>query len=151
MTYVFQIFVFMQVFNQMNARLLTGSFNIFEGMCRNWLFVAVALSTFVIQMLMVEVGGKVTKTYPLEMWRNGICLLFGSGELFWGVFIKFLPVKFFQCISFNEKPMTEEEHEKSVLNKFKGSSVRKPKNEMEQQIGDNLVAQVQAKMAEQAK
>jgi len=29
MTYVFQIFVFMQVFNQINARILTASFNIF--------------------------------------------------------------------------------------------------------------------------
>lgn len=95
MTYVFQIFVFMQVFNQMNARLLTGNFNIFDGMCKNWLFVVVSIFTFGIQMLMVEIGGRVTKTYPLEMWRNGICLLFGAGELIWGVFIKFLPVKFF--------------------------------------------------------
>lgn len=92
MTYVFQIFVFMQIFNQCNARLLTGSFNIFEGMSRNWLFIAVALSTFVIQMTMVEVGGKITKTYPLELWRNGICLIFGSGELIWGILIKFLPI-----------------------------------------------------------
>jgi magnesium-transporting ATPase (P-type) len=68
MTYIFQSFVFMQIFNQLNARLLTPSFNIFEGICRNWLFIAVALSTFVIQMAMVEVGGKITKTFPLAMW-----------------------------------------------------------------------------------
>jgi len=95
MTYVFQIFVFMQIFNQLNARILTGSFNIFEGICRNWLFIGVALSTFVVQMAMVEVGGKVTKTYPLEMYRNGYCLIFGAGELLWGVFIKFFPIRFF--------------------------------------------------------
>lgn len=95
MTYVFQIFVFMRIFNQLNARILTGSFNILEGICNNWLFIAVALSTFVIQMAMVEVGGKVTKTYPLEMWRNGYCLAFGSGELIWGVVIKFLPLGWF--------------------------------------------------------
>jgi hypothetical protein len=79
----------------MNARLLTGNFNIFEGMCKNMLFVGVSISTFIIQMAMVEVGGRVTKTYPLEMWRNGICLIFGAGELFWGVFIKFMPIKWF--------------------------------------------------------
>jgi hypothetical protein len=39
MTYVFQIFVFMQIFNQMNARLLTGDINIFSGICRNMLFI----------------------------------------------------------------------------------------------------------------
>ena len=85
----------MQIFNQMNARLLTGSFNIFEGICRNWLFIAVSLSTFGIQMAMVEVGGRITKTYPLELWRNAICLIFGAGELLWGVAIKFLPTKYF--------------------------------------------------------
>lgn len=116
----------------MNARLLTGGFNIFEGICRNWLFVAVSISTFIIQMAMVEVGGRVTKTYPLKMWMNGICLIFGSFSLVWGVVIKCLPLKFFQCIDFNEKPMSEEEHEKSVINKFKGSSVRKPKDKVEE-------------------
>lgn len=95
MTYVFQIFVFMQVFNQINARILSGGFNIFAGITRNWLFAAVMFFTFVIQMAMVEVGGKVTKTWPLEMYQNGICLIFGCGELFWGIVIKFLPVKFF--------------------------------------------------------
>jgi len=68
MTYVFQIFVFMQVFNQINARILTEDFNVFAGICANWLFVVVSIFTFVIQMCLVEVGGKVTKTYPLEMW-----------------------------------------------------------------------------------
>jgi hypothetical protein len=101
MTYVFQIFVFMQVFNQVNARILTDGFNIFSGICRNWLFVAVALSTFGVQMAMVEVGGRVTKTYPLEMRRNAICLIFGAGELFWGVFIKLIPTRFFQCFNFD--------------------------------------------------
>jgi hypothetical protein len=79
----------------MNARLLTGNLNIFEGICKNWLFVAVSISTFIIQMAMVEVGGRITKTYPLEMWRNAICLVFGAGELFWGLIIKFLPLKYF--------------------------------------------------------
>lgn len=85
----------MQVFNQINARILTPGFNVFSGITRNWLFAAVMFFTFIIQMAMVEVGGKVTKTFPLEMYQNGICLIFGCGELFWGVLIKFLPVKFF--------------------------------------------------------
>lgn len=128
MTYVFQAFVFMQVFNQINARILTESFNIFDGICKNWLFVAVSVFTFVIQMVLVEVGGKVVKTYPLEMYQNGICLIIGSGELIWGVLIKFVPTKYFQCFNFEETPMTEEEAEKSVLASFKKGSVRKPKS-----------------------
>lgn len=127
MTYVFQIFVFMQIFNQLNARILTGSFNIFDGIFANWLFGAVLITTFVVQMTMVEVGGKITKTYPLEMWRNGICLIFGSGELLWGLFIKMLPTSWFLCFNFEEKPMTEEEQEKSTLASFKKGSSRRKK------------------------
>jgi magnesium-transporting ATPase (P-type) len=144
MTYVFQIFVFMQVFNQINARILTESFNIFTGICRNWLFLAVTIFTFVIQMVMVEVGGKVVKTAPLEMYQNGICLCIGAGELIWGVFIKFLPVRFFQCFNFEERPMTKEETEASTLGKFKsGSSALKPKSaaEINDAVGSALVQQ----------
>lgn len=41
--------------------------------------------------------------------------------------------------------MSEEEVEKSVIGKFKGSSVRKPKNKMEGDLGEALVDQVNAK------
>lgn len=141
MTYVFQIFVFMQVFNQINARILTGGFNIFEGICRNWLFLAVTLVTFGVQMVMVQVGGTITKTYPLALWMHGICLAVGSGELLWGVVIKFLPVRYFQCFNFDEEPMTEEEQEKSTMNKFKSGSKMnfKAKEEakvIESKVGD---------------
>lgn len=43
--------------------------------------------------------------------------------------------------------MTEEEHEKSVIGKFKGSSVRKPKNKMEADIGQALVDDVNDRKA----
>ena len=96
MTYLFQIFVFMQLFNQFNARMLKeDEYNIFRGFFKNKYFVFVAIITFVVQMGMVEVGGKITKTYPLNMEQNGICALIGSGELIWGLFLKFLPLKWF--------------------------------------------------------
>jgi hypothetical protein len=46
----------------------------------------------------------------------------GSGELVWGALIKFLPLKWFGCFNFDEKPMTEEEEAKSFKGKMKGSS-----------------------------
>lgn len=149
MTFVFQIFVFMQIFNQLNARLLTPGFNVFAGITKNWLFLAVTFTTFIIQMAMVEVGGKVSKTYPLKMYQNGICLAFGVGELFWGVFIKFLPMSCFQCFNFEEEPMTEEEQEKSTLGKLKKGSFRKnkftDKEEMLNAVGGNLIDQIKSK------
>jgi len=57
----------MQLFNQLNARLIEfGEFNIFSGIFRNWLFIVITLLTFAVQVAMVEVGGQVTKCYALN-------------------------------------------------------------------------------------
>ena len=104
-TLVFQVFVFLQLFNQINARKLEeGEFNVFSGMFKNCLFVGVVIFTFVIQMVMVEIGGMAIKTHALSNELNIICVLIGSIELIWGVFIKFMPLKFFQLVSLDEKP-----------------------------------------------
>jgi len=41
---------------------------------------------------MVEVGGVVTKCYPLSINANLICLAFGSFEMIWGVLVKLTPM-----------------------------------------------------------
>jgi len=67
-TLVFQVFVFLQLFNQINARKLEeGVFNVFSGMFKNCLFVSVVIFTFTIQMVMVEIGGMAVKTHSLNM------------------------------------------------------------------------------------
>jgi len=46
---VFQTFVFMQLFNQINARKIEdGEFNVFSGMTRNVQFIGVVIFTFII-------------------------------------------------------------------------------------------------------
>jgi Ca2+ transporting ATPase len=47
-TYVFQIFVFMQIFNQINARKLFGELNVFGGFFSNWLFIWITIFTILI-------------------------------------------------------------------------------------------------------
>jgi Ca2+ transporting ATPase len=107
-TFVFQAFVFMQIFNQINARKLEeGEINVFSGMFRNWLFIAITVFTFVIQMSMVEYGGVAVKAYPLNTHQNMICLAFGALELLVGLLIKFVPLRFFQCISLDETPASD--------------------------------------------
>lgn len=107
-TYVFQAFVFMQIFNQINARKLEeGEMNVFEGMFRNMLFIWITIFTFVIQMAMVEYGGVAVKSYPLDRTQNMICLVIGGIELIVGFILKFIPLKFFQCISLDERPASE--------------------------------------------
>lgn len=53
------------------------------------------------------------------------CLLFGAGELIWGLLIKYTPLKWYQCISLDESPL--EEGATTLTSALKRSSVmRRP-------------------------
>lgn len=49
---VFNVFIFMQVFNMLNSRKIDESFNFLEGLSKNMLFVGVWLFIFGIQILL---------------------------------------------------------------------------------------------------
>ena len=125
-TIVFQVFVMLQVFNQINARKIEdGQLNVFKDFFNNPMFIVIMVITVTIQLIMVEIGGVVTKCAPLNTHQNLYSILVGSSSLFWGLVIKFIPLKFFQCISIDEKPMNPEEAEQTLSNKFKRSSTIK--------------------------
>lgn len=94
-TFIFQIFVFMQLFNIINARKINGEINVFSEFFNNLLFIFVIIIAFAVQMAMIEVGGMVVKCAALDTQQNLICLAFGSGSLLWGVILKFLPLNLF--------------------------------------------------------
>lgn len=75
--------------------------------------------------MIVQIGGMATKTQPLTLTWNLICLSIGTSTLIWGFVIKFIPLKFFQCISIDEKPMEEEEAASKITAVFKKSSTMK--------------------------
>ena len=107
-TYIFQTFVFLQVFNQINSRKLElGEFNVFSGIFNNWLFSFITLLTIGIQMAMIEYLGIFVKCVPLTFEQNMICIGIGAMELIIGFVIKFIPLRFFQCVSLDESPMSE--------------------------------------------
>lgn len=57
-TIFFNVFVFLQVFNEINAtKLLNSEFNVFRGILSNGLYVAIMIATVVIQILLVQFGG----------------------------------------------------------------------------------------------
>lgn len=126
---VFNAFVFMQIFNQLNARLLEeGEFNVFAGICKNPMFLIIVLITIVVQMLMVEFGGRMVKCWPLTWSQNLLCLLIGLGELPWGLLIKFIPHKvFFLKISLEDKENDGEQ--KVYISTALKSKGKKKKNE----------------------
>lgn len=97
-TIIFQVFVFMQIFNLINSRKIFDEKNVFSYFFNNVWFIVIFLLTIIIQMILVEIGGKFVKTYALNMEQNGICLAIGASELVWGLILKFMPIKMFQCI-----------------------------------------------------
>lgn len=57
-TIIFQVFVFLQIFNLINARKIAeGELNVFTGFFNNKMFIIVMILTILIQILLVEVGG----------------------------------------------------------------------------------------------
>ena len=81
---VFNIFVLMQLFNQINARKLFGERNAFTGIFDNSVFLIIMALELGGQIFMVQVGGVVFKTPDgLTGTQWGWSVLFGSGELLW--------------------------------------------------------------------
>ena len=122
-TMIFNAFVFMQIFNEINARKLGDrEFNVFQGFFNNLLFLWIVLATIAIQYCMVQYGGASVRTSPLTTEQHLICLAIGMFSLIQGVIVKLvLPVRWFERIHINEVPMTEEEAAKSLT-----SIARKP-------------------------
>uniref|UniRef100_A0A674GMZ2 Calcium-transporting ATPase n=1 Tax=Taeniopygia guttata TaxID=59729 RepID=A0A674GMZ2_TAEGU len=83
-TIIFNTFVLMQLFNELNARKLHGERNVFEGVCANPTFCTIVLGTFTVQVLIVQFGGKPFSCSPLSAEQWLWCLFVGVGELLWG-------------------------------------------------------------------
>jgi Ca2+ transporting ATPase len=89
----FNVFVLLQIFNEINARKLKHSeANVFENFLNNPLFLVILVSTIVIQLTMVKYGGKSLKTVELSFKENLLCIILGTFSLIAGLLIKtFLP------------------------------------------------------------
>uniref|UniRef100_A0A8C5SZP2 Calcium-transporting ATPase n=1 Tax=Laticauda laticaudata TaxID=8630 RepID=A0A8C5SZP2_LATLA len=90
-TIVFNTFVMMQLFNEINARKIHGERNVFEAIFRNPIFCTVVLGTFVAQIIIVEFGGKPFSCSGLTLSQWFWCIFIGVGELLWGQLISTIP------------------------------------------------------------
>uniref|UniRef100_A0A0X3PBV0 Calcium-transporting ATPase n=1 Tax=Schistocephalus solidus TaxID=70667 RepID=A0A0X3PBV0_SCHSO len=90
-TVIFNTFVLMTLFNELNARKIHGQRNVFSGLHRNMLFVVIWITTFVLQVIIVQFGGYAFSTHPLAVEHWLWCLFFGLGSLLWGQLVISLP------------------------------------------------------------
>uniref|UniRef100_A0A803TST2 Calcium-transporting ATPase n=1 Tax=Anolis carolinensis TaxID=28377 RepID=A0A803TST2_ANOCA len=90
-TIIFNTFVMMQLFNEINARKIHGERNVFDGIFRNPIFCTIVLGTFAVQIVIVQFGGKPFSCSPLELDQWMWCVFIGLGELVWGQIIATIP------------------------------------------------------------
>ena len=112
-TIFFNIFVFMQVFNSINARKLQkDEYNVFTGILGNWLYLLIQTIIVVGQIILVTFGGRAVRTHALSVSQHCMCIGIAACTLVWGFFVKLLP------IDVSEK-VEEEEDKRKVPDTFK--------------------------------
>ncbi|XP_037540980.1 plasma membrane calcium-transporting ATPase 3b [Nematolebias whitei] len=97
-TIIFNTFVLMQLFNEINARKIHGERNVFDGIFANPIFCTIVLGTFAVQIVIVQWGGKPFSCAPLNMEQWLWCLFVGVGELLWGQVIATVPTERLPCL-----------------------------------------------------
>lgn len=110
-TIIFNTFVQMTIFNELNARKIHGQRNIFNGIFTNpifysiWVITCISqvrfiasllvlnLSQLSIQVVIIQYGKMAfsTKALNLEQWLW--CLFFGVGTLLWGQLVTTIPTR----------------------------------------------------------
>ncbi|XP_024182554.1 calcium-transporting ATPase 4, plasma membrane-type [Rosa chinensis] len=90
-TFIFNCFVFCQVFNEINSRDME-KINVFRGMFNSYTFMIVMICTVVFQIIIVEFLGTFAQTVPLswKLWLSSV--LIGAVSLPVAVVLKCIPV-----------------------------------------------------------
>ncbi|KAH6817726.1 autoinhibited isoform 4 [Perilla frutescens var. frutescens] len=101
-TFIFNTFVFCQVFNEINSRDIE-KINIFRGMFGNWVFLGIIAATVVFQVLIVEFLGTFASTVPLNWQLWVLSVLLGAVGMPIAVVLK--------CIPVDKKPATATQHD----------------------------------------
>ncbi|CAL9088040.1 probable calcium-transporting ATPase 8, plasma membrane-type isoform X2 [Musa acuminata AAA Group] len=95
-TFIFNTFVFCQVFNEINSREME-KINVLHGILSNWIFVAILTSTIIFQVIIVELLGPFASTKPLSWQLWLISVMIGSISIIVAIILKWIPVESNKC------------------------------------------------------
>lgn len=90
-TIIFNTFVIMTLFNEINARKIHGQRNVFKGLLTNPIFYSIWICSMVAQVVIIQYGGLAFSTARLDWQQWGWCIVFGLGTLVWQQIINTLP------------------------------------------------------------
>ena len=88
-TIFFDVFVFLQVFNSINARKLrSDEVNVFKGIANNAYYICVQLFIVVGQIVIVTFGGRAVRVKRLSIVQHCQCIVIASMSLVFGVVVR---------------------------------------------------------------
>ena len=90
-TLVFNTFVWLQIFNELNNRRLDNKLNIFESIHRNWFFIVINAIMVGGQVLIIFVGSEAFKIAALDGKEWGLSVGLGAISVPWGAVIRKIP------------------------------------------------------------
>ncbi|KAF1781603.1 Plasma membrane calcium-transporting ATPase 1 [Phytophthora cactorum] len=93
MTIVFNTFVWMQLFNELNCRKIHDELNIFQGITKNRVFLYVCVLQVAMQVVMVQFTGDWFNCTPLEVGQWFACIGMGFISLPLGLVLRSISTK----------------------------------------------------------
>ena len=129
-TFLFNTFVFMQIFNMINSRKINDEINVFEGIHHNKAFLIILLLITVIQVLIVELTQDIFQVARDGLYWNQWLLCIGIGLTVFPVNLitKFIPEKIFPKLGKKKKDPFENTGSLSFLRNRKSTmSFRQPR------------------------
>ena len=114
-TIFFDVFVFLQVFNSINARKLNQKeINIFEGIKDNIYYILVQSFIVLGQIIIVTFGGRAVRTQPLSILQHFFCALIASLSLGVGYCVKLIPFDMTEKIAKTKEEIDLENEEEKI-------------------------------------
>ena len=111
-TMIFQAFVFMQLFNQINSRKVGETdYNVFSAFFGNCIFVIITIVIIGIQIGAVMIGDRYMRCVPLSLEQNLYCIAIGALCIPYGLLLKCIPADWFACIKIFDTQIEEAEME----------------------------------------
>lgn len=90
-TIIFNTFVMMTLFNEINSRKIHSEINVFDGIFRNWIFIVIWFGTFAAQIIIIQYGGYAFQTAALNFTQWAFCVGCGAFTLIWNFLINRIP------------------------------------------------------------
>jgi len=119
MTYVFTIFVFLQLFNQINCRKDgVKEYNVFAKFFHNFYFIIVLLGEVAVQFFCTNVTPGLMGVSELSKKEWGACLMLGSTALLMSALLKCTPRKWVEKFKVKLVDETREVEETGMLKAF---------------------------------